>query len=87
MGKPLPVFTSDEQAERFIDEADLSEYDLSGGQWVDFERIAPKGYVRLSVNLSEEDIAKAVVLAKEAGLELDTYLGRVVSEELRKGQA
>ena len=28
--KPLPHFGSDEEAARFVDEADLSEYDLSG---------------------------------------------------------
>ena len=28
--KPLPHFGSDEEAVRFVDEADLSEYDLSG---------------------------------------------------------
>ena len=29
--KQFPVFKTDEEAERFVDEADLSEYDLSGG--------------------------------------------------------
>ena len=29
-GKPFPVFQSDEEAARFVDEADLSEYDFSG---------------------------------------------------------
>ena len=28
--KPLPHFGSDEEAARFLDEADLSDYDLSG---------------------------------------------------------
>ena len=28
--KPLPVLTSDADAERFVDEADLTHYDLSG---------------------------------------------------------
>ena len=32
--RPLPRFTTDEEAERFVDEADLSEYDLSGGRSV-----------------------------------------------------
>lgn len=29
MAKPLPHLTDDEAAERFVDEADLSEFDLS----------------------------------------------------------
>jgi predicted DNA binding CopG/RHH family protein len=29
-GKPIPPLLTDEDAERFLEEADLSEYDLSG---------------------------------------------------------
>ena len=35
--KPLPQFKTDEDAERFVDEADLTEYDLSRGRMVRFE--------------------------------------------------
>jgi predicted DNA binding CopG/RHH family protein len=35
--KEFPVFKSDEEAERFVDEADLSEYDFSGFQPMRFE--------------------------------------------------
>jgi predicted DNA binding CopG/RHH family protein len=37
MKKPLPVFQKDEEAERFIAEADLTEYDLSPMRVVRFE--------------------------------------------------
>ena len=37
MKKTIPTFRTDEEAERFVDSADLSEYDLSGGQIVRFE--------------------------------------------------
>jgi predicted DNA binding CopG/RHH family protein len=37
MKKPIPTFETDEQAEDFVATADLSEYDLSGGQVVRFE--------------------------------------------------
>ena len=30
--KPLPVLKTDEEAERFVDQADLTEYDLSAFQ-------------------------------------------------------
>jgi hypothetical protein len=39
--KKLPVLLSDEEAERFIDTADLSEHDLSGFRPMRFE-VAPK---------------------------------------------
>jgi predicted DNA binding CopG/RHH family protein len=35
--KPIPVFRSDVDAERFVDRADLSDYDLSQGRMVRFE--------------------------------------------------
>ena len=35
--KKIPAFRSDREAERFVDSADLSDYDLSGGAFVRFE--------------------------------------------------
>ena len=37
MKKKLPKFKTDEEAEAFVDEADLSQYDLSGMKPVSFE--------------------------------------------------
>lgn len=37
MKKKIPAFKSDEEAERFIDTADLSDYDLSGLKPMHFE--------------------------------------------------
>ena len=37
MKKKLPILRSDEEAEDFVARADLTEYDLSGGQPVRFE--------------------------------------------------
>jgi predicted DNA binding CopG/RHH family protein len=36
MSKKLPTLTSDEEAEAFVDSADLSDYDLSAMQPVKF---------------------------------------------------
>jgi predicted DNA binding CopG/RHH family protein len=60
--KKLPTFESDRAAERFVESADLSEYDLSGGQFVRFE-MKPKN---ASVNLR---LPKALLdaLRKRAG--------------------
>ena len=35
--KPMPSFASDADAERFVDAADLSRYDLSGFKPMNFE--------------------------------------------------
>jgi predicted DNA binding CopG/RHH family protein len=37
MKKKIPAFKSDEEAERFVDTADLTDYDLSGAKPVRFE--------------------------------------------------
>ena len=37
MKKKIPAFKSDKEAERFVDTADLSEYDLSGFKPTRFE--------------------------------------------------
>jgi len=37
MKKPIPAFKTDDEAEDFVANADLTEYDLSGGQIVRFE--------------------------------------------------
>ena len=37
MKKTIPTFQSDEEAEKFVATANLSEYDLSGGTFVQFE--------------------------------------------------
>jgi len=35
--KSLPVFASDSEAEKFVDRADLTKFDLSNGRGVRFE--------------------------------------------------
>ncbi|WP_018899684.1 CopG family antitoxin [Rhizobium sp. 2MFCol3.1] len=40
--KPLPRFTSDRQAEDFVADADLTEFDLSTGRDMLFEKIPPE---------------------------------------------
>lgn len=56
MSKPWPTLMSDEEAERFVDEADLSEYDFSVGRRVRLVLRVPEGIDRLSVNLPSEDV-------------------------------
>lgn len=37
MKKKIPTFKTDEEAERFVERADLTDYDLSGLRGVQFE--------------------------------------------------
>jgi uncharacterized protein YegP (UPF0339 family) len=42
--KPLPTFASDQEAEAFVDHADLTEFDLSTGKTMTFERSEAKPF-------------------------------------------
>ena len=47
--KTIPVFKTDEEAERFVDEANLTEYDLSGFQPMQFEFEPKSAHVNMRV--------------------------------------
>ena len=81
---PLPVLHSDEEAERFVDEADLSQYDLSGGRVMRFELRPPAGHQRVSCNLPEADVGAALQRAGSLGLDLEAYLARILHDALER---
>ena len=83
-GKPLPVLTSDEGAERFVAEADLSDYDLSKGRWVRFVFGETERQEVASVRLPSADLELAHRNARSEGVSLDAYLGRLVHDSLAK---
>lgn len=59
--RPLPVLKTDEEAERFVEEANLSEYDLSGFKPArfEFERKAARVNMWLPAPLLEAVKARA----------------------------
>lgn len=61
MKKKIPTFSSDADAERFVETADLSEYDLSRFQPVrfEFERKSARINMRLPEKLLDAVKAKA----------------------------
>jgi predicted DNA binding CopG/RHH family protein len=70
MSKPrlrqFPEFKSDEEAERFVAAADLSEYDFSDFKPMRFE-IAPKS-AQLNMRLPEQLLQAVKAKAKERGI-------------------
>jgi predicted DNA binding CopG/RHH family protein len=50
-GKAIPPFSSDEAAERFVETADLSEYDLSGFKRMSLEALMKE--VQVNVRLPQ----------------------------------
>ena len=80
--KKLPTFKSDRAAEQFVDKADLSQYDLSGGEFVRFE-LKPKNK---SVNLRlPGQLLEAVRRrAKRSGLPYQRFIRMALEEAVRK---
>ena len=66
MKKKIPTFKSDEEAERFIETADLTEYDLSQFKPVRFE-FEKKG-ARVNMRLPETLLAALKEKAKQRGV-------------------
>jgi predicted DNA binding CopG/RHH family protein len=76
MKKKLPSFDSDEAAERFVDTADLSEYDLSGIEMVRFE-FQPKTE-RVNMRLPRPLLDAAKAAAARAGMPYQRFIRRAL---------
>jgi predicted DNA binding CopG/RHH family protein len=70
--KKLPTFRSDAEAERFVDEADLSEYDLSGGKLVRFE-LKPKD-TQVNLRLPSPLLEAVRARAKRVGIPYQRFI-------------
>lgn len=64
MKKKIPRFASDDDAERFVETADLSEYDLSGFKPVHFEFSPKDARVNFRVPAQLLDAVKAKAAAR-----------------------
>ena len=78
--KPMPSLLSDADAERFVDTADLSRYDLSGFKPMHFE-FEPKAaalHMRLPQNLLDALKAKA----KAKGIPYTRYVRLLLENDV-----
>ena len=66
MKKKIPTFKTDREAERFIDTADLSDYDLSGARPVRFE--FEKKDARVNMRLPKPLLDALKERAKQRGI-------------------
>ncbi len=79
--KQFPVHLTDEEAERFVEEADLSEYDFSGFKTVKFEFL--KKDARLEVRLPEDQLAALKDAAKNEGLPTTRLVRRFIDDGMQ----
>ncbi len=81
LGRRFPVFQSDEEAERFVDEADLSEYDFSGFKPMRFELEKKTKQVNLRM---PEGLLKAVKQrAKQRNIPYQRLIREAIEDALR----
>ncbi|MFQ5626127.1 MAG: CopG family antitoxin [Methyloligellaceae bacterium] len=79
--KPLPRFKTDEEAERFVDKSDLSEYDLSGGKVTRFEFEKKTAQVNMRM---PEGLVKAVkAKAAKRGIPYQRFIREAIEKALR----
>jgi predicted DNA binding CopG/RHH family protein len=80
MKKKIPTFKSDRAAASFIDNADLTRYDLSGAQLTRFESKPKDKSINLRVS---EDLYKAVrKRAARAGLPYQRFIRLTLEQAL-----
>lgn len=83
-GKKIPALRSDEEAERFVDTADLSEYDLSEFKPMRFELAKKEASLnmRLPSSLMNAIRAKADAL----GIPYSRYVRMVLEADVQRGR-
>ncbi len=82
MKKPIPSFGSDIEAEDFVANADLSDYDLSGGQVVRFE-MRPKDRA-VSLRMRESLLTAVRGEAARAGVPYQRFIRMAIESALER---
>jgi predicted DNA binding CopG/RHH family protein len=83
--KKMPVLLTDEDAERFVDESDLTEYDLSGFKPMKFE--FAKKDARLELRLPPDQLMALKAAAKKMGIPHTRLVRQFITEGLMKKSA
>jgi predicted DNA binding CopG/RHH family protein len=82
MKKRIPIFESDEEAERFVETADLTEYDLSQFKPARFE--FEKKAARVNMRLPEPLLAAVKARAKARGIPYQRFIREALEQALAK---
>jgi predicted DNA binding CopG/RHH family protein len=80
MSKKLPTLRSDEEAEAFLDAADLSEYDLSEMKPIKFEYLRKSA--KLNMRLPESLLAAIKAKADAQGIPYQRYIRQVLEADV-----
>jgi predicted DNA binding CopG/RHH family protein len=80
MKKKIPTFETDKEAQDFVDTADLTEYDLSGGTPVQFEFEPKSAHVNMRVPKPLLDAVKE--RAKVRGIPYTRFIRQLMEREI-----
>ncbi len=78
MNKKIPTFKTDREAERFVDTADLSDYDLSGARPVRFE--FEKKSARVNMRLPPPLLEAVKARAKQRGIPYQRFIREALEQ-------
>ena len=82
MKKPLPELKTDDDAERFVAEADLTDYDLSGMRIVRFE-FEPKSE-RVNMRLPKSLFNAVKAAAAKAGIPYQRFIRQALEAAVQQ---
>jgi predicted DNA binding CopG/RHH family protein len=82
MRKKIPTFETDEDAERFVDTADLTQYDLSGAKPVQFEFEKKAAQINMRVPQPLLDAVKA--RAKARGIPFTRFIRETLEQAVTR---
>ncbi|MFN7169577.1 MAG: BrnA antitoxin family protein [Pannonibacter sp.] len=82
IGKKLPVLRTDEEAEAFVDTADLSDYDLSGFKPAQFE--FEKKSAQLNMRLPEALLTAVKEKARQRGIPYTRLIREALEQTIAK---
>ena len=80
MKKRIPTFRTDREAQEFVAKADLTDYDLSGGQVVRFE-LKPKN-ASVNLRLPEQLLEAVRKRAKRVGVPYQRFIRMALERAL-----
>ena len=78
MKKTIPTFKTDRQAKRFVDTAELSNYDLSGARPVRFE--FEKKSARVNMRLPQPLLDALKARAKQRGIPYQRFIREALEQ-------
>ena len=84
MKKKIPNFKSDQEAEEFVANADLSEYDLSNAQAVRFE--FENKTARVNMRLPQSLLEAIKARAEARGIPYQRYIRETLEKEIETNQ-